>query len=334
MIVLNELTYMYERDTRDFNYEISFFYAPNITNNIEQCEVIVITAWNLSSIPLHELKHLMQFNKKLIIDFSYEMIDINVLEKLLSCDTSLSNVEYYCNDRGRDYALDVISICEDKGLKIVKSQFFIDNQQDFIPQIINVHVTPRKFIMYTGKTRPERTFMVGFLSYYNLIEHGYVSYFGETHNLYYSEKINNVYDLPGVKNNSGLRDIIKTGLDKITIPLKIDTYILDYYKTHSKIFNPIYYNSSEFAVILETDYGDNFFVTEKTIKCIVLNKKFMVLGCVNFVKKLKNYYKNKFNTDISHLTDWCDITYDDEIDFVKRAELIILEVKKQIKENA
>ena len=52
----------------------------------------------------------------------------------------------------------------------------------------------------------------------------------------------------------------------------------------------------------------------------------------NYIENLKAYYKDKLNTDISHLTDWCNTSYSKEQNTFKRAEKIIQIVKEETKE--
>jgi len=331
-MILEKKVYVYG-GRKDFDFEISFFQTPYVAEAIENCEIILIPAWTFNDISYEVFNNFKVLNKKIIIDFTYEMIDPNVLEKLSTFD-SLENVEYYCNDRGLDYEIESISVCKSKGLKLITSQFFIDNQDFYYPIIKKISVPHKNFIMHTGKTRPERTLMVGLLSYYNLLDYGYISYFGDTHNLYSQHgKISHVYDMKEMAGNQTLKEKIKLGLFKTNIPLTIDVNKLSYETSHSKNFLANYYLASDFAIVCETDYDNNFFVTEKTIKCILLDKKFIVFACQGFIKKIKAYYANKMNKDISHLTDWCDISYDEEPNKIRRAELIIEEVKRQIQKG-
>lgn len=331
-MILDDSVFVYG-GRKDFDYEISFFHVPNITESIESCNIILIPGWTFFSISFDDFKNLLESNKKIILDFTYELIDQNLVARLIKYEY-LGNVEYYCNDRGLDYELENVSTCLEKGLKLYKSQFFIDNQHEYYPIFKKLNVLQKKFVMYTGKTRPERTLMVALLSYNNLLDYGYVSYFGDTHNLYYkNEKVIDVYKLEDVKNDNQLYEKVKFGIEKLSIPLTIDVNKLSYETSHSKNFLANYYQASDFAVVLETEYDNNFFVTEKTIKCILCDKKFIVFACQGFVKKLKDYYLNKLGIDISHLTDWCDTSYDNEPNKIRRAELIIEEVKRQIEKG-
>lgn len=331
-MIINEIVFV-QGGRKDFDYEISFFHTPNVTESIQSCETILIPAWNFNSLSFNIFKKIIDLNKRVILDFTYEMIDPNVVLKLAQYD-NLENVEYYCNDRGLDYELEQIPTCLNKGLKLYMSQFFIDNQDEYCPIIKKTSVPQKKFIMYTGKTRPERTLMVALLSYYDLIKYGYVSYFGDNHNLYYKHgKTTDVYELADLKTNIELVEKVKIGLEKLSIPLTIDVNTLSYETSHSKNFLANYYQASDFAIVLETEYDNNFFVTEKTIKCILCNKKFIVFACQGFIKKLKEYYLNKLGIDISHLTDWCDTSYDNEPNKILRAELIINEVIRQIEKG-
>ena len=101
---------------------------------------------------------------------------------------------------------------------------------------------------------------------------------------------------------------------------------------HAKNFNGDYYKAVDFCIISESDHENGFFITEKTVKCINLNKKFIAFAAPNYIENLKAYYKDKLNTDISHLTDWCNTSYSKEQNTFKRAEKIIQIVKEETKE--
>lgn len=76
------------------------------------------------------------------------------------------------------------------------------------------------------------------------------------------------------------------------------------------------YNSAYFNLVVETDHRlDNFFVTEKTIKCLVTGIPFVVLSSANFLKGL---HRLGFKT---YSTVW-DESYDTVLKFEDRVESI------------
>lgn len=306
------------------NPGLSFIIAKNVTDLLDS-EIIIISIYSIHLVPQDEFYSLLSLNKKIYIDGTYERFNQSVLKYLLEFRT-LSNVYYFCMSSEFDYPPDLKESLRESGLNLIPSQYFIDYDHLFIP-IFKNNYPNRKFLLYTGKPRSHRTLLVSLLSYYNLLDYGYVSFFGENYIVkgFHDETIDDVYSL---NMSDELRNRIKIGLEKINLPLVLDTNIFGPEISHSKNFCADYYNSVDFVVVLETEVNNGiFFVTEKTTKCIILNKKFIVLSSTHFIKKLKDYYLTKFGQDISHLTDWCDTSYDNEVDFSIRIEKIIEVIK-------
>ena len=331
-MILTEPTFFYGGRKFPFDVTLSFIKSSNIVETVEEATCVV---FDVVTFPFLDTKNgiltdLIKTNKKIILDSTYELLWEPILLKMLEMQ-NLNNVEYYCIERRPDYAEETISKCIDLGLKIYQSQYFADYQEYFKPLVSDNIIEKKKYVLYTGKTRPERTLLVSLLAQCDLLGYGYVSYFGDDYNEYYKNgKIEHVFDLLQVAENENLKTKVKEGISKLRLPLKIDVEKLSYGTAHSKNFNADYYLASEFAVVCETNYDHDFFITEKTTKSILLNKKFLVYGSLNYVSKLKEYYHRKFNRDISHLTDWCDLSYDSEPNKGKRAELIVEQIKNNV----
>lgn len=126
---------------------------------------------------------------------------------------------------------------------------------------------------------------------------------------------------------------IRDELKKMNLPLVADTTHFSYKISHTKEFNAALYNAVDFVIVPETTrctMNGNFFPTEKTIKCINLNKKFIPIASKGFIKNLKKYYKDNFNKDISNLTDWCDTSFDDIISLEERIKRVVKRVANEI----
>ena len=82
---------------------------------------------------------------------------------------------------------------------------------------------------------------------------------------------------------------------------------------------------------MESDVtNDRSFITEKTTKCVQQDKKFILLSSKGMLSKTKNEYQKYHGIDISHLTDWCDTSYD-EIDNVwYRIDKIVKIMKNEL----
>jgi len=271
-------------------------------------------------------------NKKIYIDGTYELMSEPVLNFLNEAFKSLKNFYYFFIPSNQTETSDILKKCLQKGLVIQSSQYFADYPSRYRP-IYNKEIEKRKFLFYTGKPSKERTLLVSLLSYYNLLDNGYVSYFGENYvdNNFDNQKSNDIFEsrVPLLLDE---KNKVKKGLDKLEIPLTLDVNVFGKETAHAKNFNGDYYKAVDFCIISESDHENGFFITEKTVKCINLNKKFIAFSAPNYIENLKAYYKDKLNTDISHLTDWCNTSYSKEQNTFKRAEKIIQIVKEETKE--
>ena len=81
------------------------------------------------------------------------------------------------------------------------------------------------------------------------------------------------------------------------------------------------YEKTYFTIVSETNVSKHFrFLTEKTIKPIMNFHPFLIFGNPGSIKQLKNLGFKTFS-------DFWDESYDNEIDFKKRTEMIIEQVK-------
>jgi hypothetical protein len=217
-----------------------------------------------------------------------------------------------------------------KGMKFIGTQYYADYSTRRVPYF--TEEKPKKtYLCYSGKSRAERTFLVGMLSYYDLLKHGYVTYFGEhyTDTNFTPEKTEDVFNSWILEPD--VRSKLREGISKLQLPLTLEYSYFDMTASHNMNYCGDYYKAVDFVVVPETIHW-NFFISEKTPKCIDLDKKFIVYGAPHFVKRLKEYYLKKFNKDISPLVDWCDTSYDDVLDTQQRAMMIIDIIKNNIKE--
>lgn len=316
--------------------DLTFLKITNFVNTISECDIIYIDGYSLiNDISEQVIDVFLKIGKTVIIDHSYELIEHTILDKLSKLD-NLSMVNYYCIPRQSDFHADLIDNLVQRGLNLFASQYFADFGHYYIP-VLSKNLPYKDFTLLTGKTKPERTLLVTLLSYHDLIQDGYVSFFGEmaTDSYFSNSKINELYTKSPLITNDSLKEKSLSGLAKLNLPLTLDEPILNAKISHAKNFNANYYLASNFVIVTETSMNNSsiFFVSEKTVKPILLNKKIIVLSHQHFIKNLKEYYRTKFNKDISHLTDWCNLAYDDEADTTTRIEMIVDEVKNQITKN-
>jgi hypothetical protein len=220
-----------------------------------------------------------------------------------------------------------------KGLMCVSTQYFVDYANIYQPSITSTFVTKKPYLCLTGKLNPSRTFLIALLSKYNLLQHGYVSYFGEDYTaLNFNHQIINDYNNVSFLSSSA-KDLIRQELTHIKLPLVADTAHFSAEISHTKQFNAGLYSAVDFVIVPETTgcaIDGEFFPTEKTTKCINLNKKFIPIASKSFIKNLKNYYKDKFDKDISNLTDWCDTSFDDVSSLEERIKKVVTVATNEI----
>ena len=101
--------------------------------------------------------------------------------------------------------------------------------------------------------------------------------------------------------------------------------------THTRFYNGDYYKVVDFVIVVESDVSEGLhFITEKTMKCIQQDKKFILLASKGSLANLKHEVKEHLNLDITHLTDWCDISYDEIGNIWERLDKIINITKDKI----
>jgi hypothetical protein len=315
---------------------LSFLRYNNLTT-VEDAEVI---SFNFNTFIYEtsdkEIEEFIQLNKIIYIDNTYEVLETPVLEKLNRLSKIDSIYCYYIPAKDTD--LKLLSKLKKRGLKCFPKQYFIDYAKFYTPHYrkrrdgVRVPMPKKSYNCLTGKVNPTRTFLIALLSKYKLLQYGYVSYFGENHTEY-NQSNNNINDFNNAAYlSSRAKKIIRKELKQIKLPIVADANLFGDTLSHTKDFNAELYDAVDFVVVPET-YGctnnDNFFPTEKTIKCILMNKKFIVVGNQYFLKNLKKYYDTYHQYDISHLTDWCDTSYD----ALPTLEERIIQVVNIVKDN-
>ena len=124
---------------------------------------------------------------------------------------------------------------------------------------------------------------------------------------------------------------IKDGLSKLPKKLVLDVNNLTHGISHTRFYNGDYYKVVDFVIVVESDVSEGLhFITEKTMKCIQQDKKFILLASKGSLANLKHEVKEHLNLDITHLTDWCDISYDEIGNIWERLDKIINITKDKI----
>ena len=323
------------------NSGLSFLQLTNITS-FQDAEAVLIDFNTFSSMKDKEIRWYINSKKIIYIDGTYEFLNNTVLEilenlsNILQCD--LGAVHYFCNpvnhERLSQYPL-LLKLTQ-KGLICTPDHYFIRYSNIYQPDINADTLPKQRYLCLTGKLNPSRTFLIALLSKYNLLQYGHVSYFGEDgiDKEFDTQKIDhyktaNFLSLPA-------KYIIRVEMKKLKLPLVADINQFNTKVSHTKKFNAELYSAVDFVIVPETTgctLDGNFFPTEKTVKCINLNKKFIPIASVGYLKKLKAYYKDNFDKDISHLTDWCDTSFDNITDLEKRIMMVVKTVAHEISKS-
>lgn len=157
---------------------------------------------------------------------------------------------------------------------------------------------PMRFISTTGSVRPVRTYLknqiVEKIKYNNFI----FRYSGVDHGV-------DADSFDVVSFESGKFNPYRSLLEK-------------YYHNISQSLPINMYNQADFNLVVETDidYTYGFFLTEKTIKCLITGMPFVLVATPHFLKHLKELGFHTYN-------ELWDESYDDELDHTKRIDQIV-----------
>lgn len=267
-------------------------------------------------------KKLKKYNLKLVVDATTEILPPTVL------NWPTDNMVIYYNDTDID---NLENELEERNVELVKLPYFLKYMDYYTPIRTNEITEKRKFLYMVGKNKPERVCLLGLLSYHGLLDNAYYSFFSDSidENFDYN-RIEHYYE---GSNSPGLqKECVAYGLGKINAPVILDTDVFDHGVSHAREYNADYYDAVDFVVVPETDLRNNFmFITEKVCKCIQLDKKFILLGSKGLLRFTKQQAKIHLDKDISHLTDWCDTSYDNVDNMWDRIDRIVEIIQDETK---
>jgi hypothetical protein len=195
-----------------------------------------------------------------------------------------------------------------------------ENEYNFsVQEKINLEKKEKYFLMYNrNSSRIHRPWFVYNLYKNNLLDKGIVSLLQVDDYDEFIKKSNNYDDL-----NLTVEDI--DNLKKNTknfYPLFIDE--IDSEKVsnfHNFLSRKDEYEKTYFTIVSETNAEDKYrFLTEKTVKPIMNYHPFLILGNPGSIKQLKEMGFKTFS-------DYWDESYDDEINFKKRVNMLIQQIK-------
>ena len=183
----------------------------------------------------------------------------------------------------------------------------------------------KKYITFnriTGGARSFRSFFVAELARHGLLEHGHVSYSDTcpVYNNNYQESMiasATAYQLP----HDYVQDSIQQ-LNRVSFPLRIDHLNKPSIPNGSPTLSAVSECMESFLhVVTETCYWENKeHLTEKIFKPIVARQPFLLLGCANNLRYLKDYGFKTFDS-------WWDESYDSIQDPVERLQAVVKIIK-------
>lgn len=178
----------------------------------------------------------------------------------------------------------------------------------------------KKYITFnrlTGGARMYRSIFVAELAKKELLDFGNVSY-NDTcpeygHYTDFLTEDNHIYQF-----NPNYLNEVKSNLDKIKFPLRIDTPNSEIIPNGSQTLSGISACMESFVhVVTETCFYDKkLHLTEKIFKPIVAKQPFLLLGCANNLQYLKSYGFKTFG-------QWWDENYDSIEDPQTRLEAVV-----------
>jgi hypothetical protein len=299
---------------------------------------VAIHMWNwddenvdiISGFPSEVQNELIHGNAYLILNHECESITQRFFNKLylfLKNSALPPNKIIYmvgAADADREYQIYVKqnNLSKDQQIQIMKSfhvyKRFQYNLNDFEcdPNVKK----EKRFLSLNRLGRMHRVMLVGMLSYYDLINQGFVSLGIDKNEMQIVMKeIKNRLPVihPGVL--PGIHKIIDR------LPLKIDDVDLKVNQFETNSLPSSFYEKSYFSLVSSTSAlkidEPSIGFTEKEIKPILYKHPFIIYNLPGALKSLREMGFLTFDK-------WFDESYDDEEDDIERLSMIVLEVKR------
>ena len=304
----------------------------NVVDDVKKSKMVVFVGYQFN--PTEEINRLVDSfknykDKVIVLDFSCEIFSGELYNRML-LEESLENIVVYTNGIPPD--IQTLNPLIKKGCNVITLPFFLKYIHYYSPLWVlpdDQEIVKRKFLLYVGKLKPERTALVGLLSYYDLLNDNHVVYLTGENN-FSPETTEDYFDNYAPAEQKVL---VRSGLNKIYSDLILDVEQLTHHISHGREYNSDYYQSVDFVIVCESDTTRGIqFITEKIGKCVQLNKKFILLGSTGLLSYVKEQSKIHLNRDISTLTDWCDTSYDEIDDVWERVDKIVEIVKNEVEQ--
>lgn len=329
-MIIKDPTYIYKGISRD----TSAMRPKHIVGNVDQSKIILITNYDVVDEDFYGrfdelLKLCLHDNKEIYYDSTTELLSQEFLQKIKHYE-DLSPINIFTNGVVDESIVD-LRVVKSRGLNITVEPYFVKYYDYYVP-IKNYNVQKkehRQFLLLGGKAKTFRTALTSLLYFEGLDKYGYISYFGFEPLDTFTNETKDLYFMTDSPNQQKRR--VEEGLKKMGGNKVLDVSLFNHKISHSRDYDATYYDMVDFVVIMESDVtNDRSFITEKTTKCVQQNKKFILLSSKGMLDKTKKEYLNYHNKDISHLTDWCDTSYDNIDDVWFRIDKIVKIIKNEI----
>lgn len=304
--------------------ETTFLRFSNIVEDNKNASV-VISNYNTPELLESLIKQYTSLNieREVIIDCSTELINSQTVDVLVNLSKKYRITLYY-NNCHRTIDVDKL---KSSNITLINKPFFLEYCYYYIPVFVanqsqKSNYPSPSYLLLTGKPKFERALFVYKLYQNKLESNGIISYFGvEEKNKFtvitYQESSENYLFKKYHKE-------IESFNKSLSKDLTVDELEFTYDISHSRFYNGDLYKLADFVIVLESDlYSDSLFITEKPMKAIMLNKKFIYLAKKGQLFELKRLMLEIHNRDISELTDWIDTKYDDIEDIDEKFDYVI-----------
>lgn len=180
---------------------------------------------------------------------------------------------------------------------------------------------PYDYLFYNGKIRPHRLYAVSELKRKNIFNQGIVSLTATTHT-------GESFTIEDCVNIFKSYDIFSKNLENFVNdfePIIVDLRSDDFLQENINFTTIDHYKKTYFSVVSETNITTRF-ITEKIYKPIYNLHPFIILGAPRILEYLK---LNGFKT----FDNFFDESYDQELDNIKRINMVIFEIENFVKKS-
>jgi len=223
-----------------------------------------------------------------------------------------------------DIEVNYKNFCKSHNLKSFLTPIAVDYfTGDYIENVKNSNVSIKlekkyDFLFYNGKMRPHRLYAVSRLSQKNLLNKSLTSLVTINNCKYYSlDKCLSVLEEQNV-DTKNTREFVNNFQP---ILLDVEPPTDDFSEREvTEVTTEWHYTESFFSIVSETT-PMNRFITEKTYKPILNLHPFIVIGPAKILELLRNRGFYTFE-------EMFDESYDQELNYIKRIDMVLKEVEK------